>query len=128
MFRELGPGASSAPAVQRVANTRFRLALARVLLRPAGLEAVLKVRCSKGLRVVEYIGLGTKRIKGGELDAASMDADQSSAVILTQEGSTGDSGVVYVQCAVLHTTQDGVRAVRYVMFLFACQYVSYLID
>ena len=91
----------------------FRDCLRHQLCRYSALEAVLKVRGSVGVRVVEYYGNGLKRVKGGELDMAILDQDNSCAVMLEHDGTNLDNEKeVYIQCAVLYTTPQGQRRVR----------------
>jgi len=85
-----------------IAASKFESTLIHQSRRYAALEAVLKVRSSKGVRIVEYFGNGLKRTKGGELDMAFIDQDNTSLVLLNHDGndlSGGGESEVYLQCA-----------------------------
>eukprot|EP00512_Aurantiochytrium_limacinum_P013154 CAMPEP_0171579746 /NCGR_PEP_ID=MMETSP0961-20121227/8639_1 /TAXON_ID=87120 /ORGANISM="Aurantiochytrium limacinum, Strain ATCCMYA-1381" /LENGTH=1142 /DNA_ID=CAMNT_0012136317 /DNA_START=212 /DNA_END=3640 /DNA_ORIENTATION=- len=96
-----------------ISQAAFQQVLEHNVRRNAAVEAVLKVRVSTGMRVVEYYGNGLKRVRGGELDMAFIDEDNSSMVVLEHDGSNMDSiGEAYIQCAVLYTSTQGQRRVR----------------
>jgi protein transport protein SEC24 len=77
-----------------------------------GFEAVMKVRCSQGLRVGEYIGAYCNRT-GMDADLALVDSDKAVAVSLVHDGSgLKPGGEAYIQCALLYTTPHRQRRVR----------------
>ncbi|GBG27168.1 Protein transport protein sec24 [Hondaea fermentalgiana] len=96
-----------------IGQATFQQVLEHNLRRNAALEAVLKVRASTGMRVVEYFGNGLKRTRGGELDMAFIDEDNTSLVVLEHDGTNVEAETeVYLQCAVLYTSVQGQRRVR----------------
>ena len=100
-------------------RTSLFQSLARMLTRHVALEAVLKVRCSTGLRVVKYEGVGLQRSVGSELNAAIMDADKSCIVTIEHDGAEIKQGAEgYIQAAVLYTSANGQRLVRTINVAF----------
>ena len=72
----------------------------------------MKVRCSTGLRVVEYIGAFCNRT-GQDADLALIDSDKALAVTLVHDGGDLKAGTeAYIQCALLYTTPHRQRRVR----------------
>ena len=81
------------------------------ILRPQGLEAVMRLRASAGLGVVDYDGFYCKRTPT-DVDLPAVDCDKAVAVTLRHEEKLADGGEAYVQCALLYTTVAGERRIR----------------
>lgn len=80
--------------------------------RELGIEAVLKVRTSPGLRVGKYLGNFEER-RENEADMAGIDSEKSILVTLQHDGnSIKENEELYVQAALLYTTTAGQRRVR----------------
>ena len=81
------------------------------VLRPQGLEAVMRLRASAGLGVVDYDGFYCKRTPT-DVDLPAVDCDKAIAVTLRHEEKLADGGEACVQCALLYTTVAGERRIR----------------
>ena len=81
------------------------------LMRPQGLEAVMRVRASAGLGVSEYGGYYCKRTPT-DVDLPALDCDKTIAAHLRFEEKLQDGQEAYVQCALLYTTTSGHRRIR----------------
>ena len=90
---------------------KLEVELGRNLRRTFGFEGVMRVRCSKGLTVGEYL-MGTPRPGELEVDVPGIDADAAFAVTLRHDDKLDESQPAYVQCALLYTTGYGQRRVR----------------
>ena len=90
---------------------RLEVELGRNLRRTFGYEGVMRVRCSKGLCVDEYL-MGTSRPGEAEVDVPGIDADSAFAVTLKHDEKLADGQLSYVQLALLYTTSEGQRRVR----------------
>ena len=85
--------------------------IGRNLRRTFGFEGVMRMRCSKGLCVEEYL-TGTPCPGQLEIDIPGIDADSAFAVTFKHDEKLEDSAPAYVQCALLYTTSAGARRVR----------------
>lgn len=111
----------------------LRQSLLRIVSRDCGYEAVLKVRCSAGLRVDRsfgsfyvpqnrsgMIGSGlaafTSSSNDGtgvdEMEFSIIDQDRSICVTLAHDETLSDGTDAYLQVALLFTRSDGIRCVR----------------
>eukprot|EP01116_Phalansterium_solitarium_P017370 TRINITY_DN425_c2_g1_i2.p1 TRINITY_DN425_c2_g1~~TRINITY_DN425_c2_g1_i2.p1 ORF type:complete len:1097 (-),score=398.97 TRINITY_DN425_c2_g1_i2:225-3515(-) len=89
--------------------------IVRDVLRPTAWDAVVKVRTSRGLAVVEQLGAGqlSSAEAGSELQFAALDSDKSVLVSLRHDDQPlDDKHEAVVQCAMLYTTSDGERRIR----------------
>ena len=99
------------PEQRDVWTMRLEAELGRNLRRTFGFEGVMRVRCSKGLCVDEYL-MGTPRPGEAEVDVPGIDADSAFAVKLKHDDKLDDGAPAYLQCALLYTTSAGQRRVR----------------
>ena len=81
------------------------------LRRSFGYEGVMRVRCSKGLMVEEYL-MGLPCPGQQEVDVPGIDADSAFAVTMKHDDKMDTDQPAYVQCALLYTTGAGQRRVR----------------
>ena len=90
---------------------RMHNEIQRNLTRQAGWEAVMRVRCSKGLRISAFHG--NFFIRSSDLLALPcVSPDQSFAVQISHEEGPLQGSVAYTQCALLFTTSAGERRIR----------------
>lgn len=83
----------------------------RVVNRTIGFEAVLKVRCSTGLRVKDHFGHFMNRT-GMDVEIAGVDSDKAIVVVLEHDDDLDEANDVFIQAALLYTTIQGQRCVR----------------
>ncbi|KAK9811733.1 hypothetical protein WJX72_009241 [[Myrmecia] bisecta] len=81
------------------------------LTRTTGWEAVMRIRCSKGLRISNFHGHFF--IRSTDLLALpQVDPDKAFAVQIAHEESVLTSPTAYMQCALLYTSSTGERRIR----------------
>jgi len=83
----------------------------RTLTRETGFQAMMKVRCSNGLRVFDYDGNFFQH-KPTEIEFGTIDADKAVVVKFKHEGKMDRKLDVVFQSALLYTTATGERRVR----------------
>ncbi|EGZ11592.1 hypothetical protein PHYSODRAFT_250643 [Phytophthora sojae] len=91
--------------------------LQRLVDRDCGYEAVLKVRCSAGLRVEHSYGnffnaRGGNAFTTDEMEFAVIDQDRSMCVTFAYDEPLAEGTDAYIQAALLYTRSDGLRCVR----------------
>lgn len=92
-------------------GARFDEDLYSLLTRPTGFEAVMRVRVTRGLKVVQFHG--SYYIRGTDLLALPNCSTESVfAVELAHEEAFLTASVICVQTALLHTTSSGERRIR----------------
>lgn len=97
-------------AAQRDAR-KLGAELAHNLGRSTGWEAVMRLRCSKGVRVASFHG--HLHVRSNDLVALpSISSDDTLVAQLALEDSVVAGGQVYVQCAVLYTNSQSERRIR----------------
>ncbi|KAK7854758.1 protein transport protein sec24-like cef [Quercus suber] len=79
--------------------------------RPQGFEAVMRVRCSQGIQVLEYDGNFCKRMPT-DVDLPGIDCDKTIMVNLKHDDKLKDGSECAFQCALLYTTVNGQRRIR----------------
>ncbi|KAK3254205.1 hypothetical protein CYMTET_36578, partial [Cymbomonas tetramitiformis] len=89
------------------------------VVRPQGLEAVMRVRCSHGLSVSNYSGAFCKRTPT-DLDLPVVDCNKAFLVTLKHDDKLTDGGEACVQCALLYTTTTGERRIRVHTLALTC--------
>lgn len=94
----------------------LRSLLQRLVDRDCGYEAVLKVRCSAGLRVDKSFGnfYRSPQARGAvdEMEFSVIDQDRSVSVTLAHDEPLAEGTDAYIQAALLYTRSDGIRCVR----------------
>ncbi|DAZ97864.1 TPA: hypothetical protein N0F65_003291 [Lagenidium giganteum] len=100
-------------------NNRHHLTtcIQRIIDRETGYEAVLKVRCSAGLRVDRSYGnffnpRGGDSTSADEMEFSVIDQDRSICVTFAHDEPLVDGADAYIQAALLYTRSDGIRCVR----------------
>jgi protein transport protein SEC24 len=79
----------------------------------AGMEVMMKTRCSQGFRVEKMLGRGYYDDVVNELEVASISTSSTYCVHLKHDGVLKDDDKVYIQLAVLYTSPAiGRRVVR----------------
>ncbi|MCO5596334.1 hypothetical protein L7F22_050395 [Adiantum nelumboides] len=89
------------------------------LTRPQGMEAVMRVRCSQGLQVQEYVG-NFHRGTPTDVDLPAVDCDKSVMVTFKHDEKLQDGSDCCFQCALLYTTIDGQRRIRVTTLSLTC--------
>ena len=98
----------------RVHGEQFASDLKHDLVRQSGFEAVMRIRCSAGFKVSKFYG--NFLIRGQDLLLLpSVNSDTTLSVDIEHDvaGKEGaDSNILYIQSALLYTTQNGERRIR----------------
>lgn len=90
---------------------KMSVELSQTLTRQTGFEAVMRVRCSKGMKVSQFHG--NFFIRGTDLLALPNVTPQSTFTVeLEHESEAIGRPVLYVQSALLYTTSTGERRIR----------------
>eukprot|EP00271_Cylindrocystis_brebissonii_P021942 TRINITY_DN8176_c0_g1_i1.p1 TRINITY_DN8176_c0_g1~~TRINITY_DN8176_c0_g1_i1.p1 ORF type:complete len:1122 (-),score=208.46 TRINITY_DN8176_c0_g1_i1:465-3830(-) len=90
---------------------KFSKELARDLTRETGWEAVIRIRCGKGLKITTFHGHFFVR-SIDLLALPAVDCDKGIAVQISHEETLLTTPTVYFQCAVLYTSSSGERRIR----------------
>ncbi|KAG0029940.1 COPII coat Sec23p-Sfb3p heterodimer component [Podila clonocystis] len=91
---------------------RFVGTLARMVSRPFGFNALLRVRCSTGLTTAEHVGNFFMK-NGTDVELAGVDSERALGVLIKHEGGKLDEKTeASFQVALLYTTASGQRRVR----------------
>lgn len=85
--------------------------IGRLVSRPFGVEAMLRVRCSAGLRAVDFFG-AFHMANTQDVELAGVDADTSVTVRIKHDDKLPDNTDVHFQVALLYTTSSGSRRIR----------------
>jgi len=92
-------------------GVKLKADLTHNLLRETGWEAVMRIRCSRGLRISSFHGHFF--IRSTDLLALPVvDGDKAYAVQIAHEENVMPTQHAYVQCALLYTTSGGERRIR----------------
>ncbi|EFJ52467.1 hypothetical protein VOLCADRAFT_72688 [Volvox carteri f. nagariensis] len=92
-------------------GTKLTAEICHNLTRPTAWEAVMRVRCSKGLRISAFHGHFFNR-STDLLALPTCDPDKAFAVEIAHEEGVVQPGMAYVQCALLYTNSNGERRIR----------------
>eukprot|EP00899_Mesostigma_viride_P004661 jgi/Mesvir1/14196/Mv09651-RA.2 len=92
-------------------GAKLRAELRNNLVRETGWEAVMRVRCGKGLRVASF--RGSFFIRSSDLLALpAVDCDKAITVEFGYDEQLLASTTAYLQCALLYTSSSGERRIR----------------
>lgn len=83
----------------------------RCVLREAGYNVTMRVRCSNGLHVAQHYGNFFQR-NTTDVEMGICDADKAIACLVKHEGRLDEKQEAHFQCAMLYTTATGQRRVR----------------
>ncbi|KAL7753856.1 COPII coat Sec23p-Sfb3p heterodimer component [Sorochytrium milnesiophthora] len=83
----------------------------RALTRPFGYNALMRVRTSSNLKVVDHFGNFYTR-DGTDLELAGVDADKAFGVAVKHDGKLDERNDSAFQVALLYTTAHGERRIR----------------
>lgn len=90
---------------------KFANELSHCLTREQGWEAVMRVRCSQGMRLSNFYG--NSFMRGTDLLALpNVNEDSTFAIEMTHSDAMLSSSIVSVQAALLYTTSSGERRIR----------------
>ncbi|KAF9114504.1 COPII coat Sec23p-Sfb3p heterodimer component [Mortierella sp. AM989] len=85
--------------------------IAKLVGRSFGYNALMRVRCSAGLRITEH--LGNFHMKNStDLELAGIDSEKAFGVLVKHDGRLDEKTEASFQIALLYTTADGLRRVR----------------
>uniref|UniRef100_A0A665VTC7 SEC24 homolog B, COPII coat complex component n=1 Tax=Echeneis naucrates TaxID=173247 RepID=A0A665VTC7_ECHNA len=90
---------------------KFQRDLGRYLTRKIGFEAVMRIRCTKGLSIHTFHGNFFVR-STDLLSLANVNPDSAFAVQMSIEDSLADSSLACFQAALLYTSNKGKRRIR----------------
>uniref|UniRef100_A0A8D3E305 SEC24 homolog B, COPII coat complex component n=1 Tax=Scophthalmus maximus TaxID=52904 RepID=A0A8D3E305_SCOMX len=90
---------------------KFQKDLERYLTRKIGFEAVMRIRCTKGLSIHTFHGNFFVR-STDLLSLANVNPDSAFAVQMSIEDSLADSSLACFQAALLYTSNKGKRRIR----------------
>ncbi|KAM8848153.1 protein transport protein Sec24B [Synchiropus picturatus] len=103
------------PAFHHIHNLtqleKFQKDLERYLTRKIGFEAVMRIRCTKGLSIHTFHGNFFVR-STDLLSLANVNPDSAFAVQMSIEDSLADSSLACFQAALLYTSSKGKRRIR----------------
>jgi len=92
---------------------RFESELCRALTQHTGFEAVMRIRCTRGMRISNFYG--NFFVRGTDLLALpNCNSDSVFAFDLVHDEANVTSSVVTVQSALLYTSSEGERRIRVV--------------
>ena len=83
----------------------------KTLTTPTAFEAVMRIRCTKGMRITNYYG--NYSIRGTDLmSLPNVNSDSVFGFDLAHDEQNIASNYVTVQTALLYTSSEGVRRIR----------------
>ncbi|KAG0317714.1 COPII coat Sec23p-Sfb3p heterodimer component [Dissophora globulifera] len=90
---------------------KLRGDIGRIVTRPFGFNALMRVRCSTGLRIAEHFGNFHMK-NSTDLELAGLDSEKAFGVLVKHDGKLDEKTEASFQVALLYTTADGRRRVR----------------
>lgn len=93
--------------------------LFRTTTRTFGYDALLRVRCSTGLRIEDHYGNFYMR-NATDVELAGLDSQTTVAVTIKHDGKLEEKADASFQCALLYTTAQGQRRVRVLNMVVPC--------
>ncbi|KAF9382274.1 COPII coat Sec23p-Sfb3p heterodimer component [Mortierella sp. AD011] len=85
--------------------------IGRLVTRPFGYNALMRVRCSTGLRIAEHFGNFHMK-NSTDIELAGLDSEKAFGVLVKHDGKLDERTEASFQVALLYTTADGLRRVR----------------
>lgn len=92
-------------------GAKFTGNIAKIVSRPFGFNALMRVRCSTGLRITEHFGNFHMK-NSTDLELAGIDSEKAFGVLVKHDGKLDEKTEASFQVALLYTTADGLRRVR----------------
>ncbi|KAF9960175.1 COPII coat Sec23p-Sfb3p heterodimer component [Mortierella alpina] len=92
-------------------GVKFAGEINRIVTRPFGFNALMRVRCSTGLRIAEHFGNFHMK-NSTDLELAGLDSEKAFGVLVKHDGKLDEKNEASFQVALLYTTADGLRRVR----------------
>jgi len=86
--------------------------------REIGFDAIMRLRCSTGLRPVEFFGSFVMN-NTTDVELATIDSDKAIVIEIKHDDKIPEDGVAYVQNALLYTSASGQRRLRIHNLAFA---------
>ncbi|KAI9206218.1 Sec23/Sec24 trunk domain-containing protein [Polychytrium aggregatum] len=90
---------------------KFGNDLKRNLLRSFAYDALLRIRCSNGLKLVDYFGNFYMK-NATDVELAGIDSEKSIGVLIKHDGKLDEKVESSFQCALLYTNVFGERRLR----------------
>ncbi|KAJ3158474.1 COPII coat Sec23p-Sfb3p heterodimer component [Irineochytrium annulatum] len=90
---------------------KFAEDLKTAVYRNTGYEALLRIRCSNGLKVTKYFGNFYMK-NTTDIELAGVDSQKSIGIALKHEGKLDEKLESSIQAALLYTTSEGQRRIR----------------
>ncbi|KAG9304124.1 hypothetical protein G9A89_019686 [Geosiphon pyriformis] len=90
---------------------KFAKELKHNVTREFGYNALMRIRCSNGLKIDDHFGNFNMR-NSTDLELAGIDSDKAFGASLKYDGKLDEKLEAYIQCALLYTTSSGERRVR----------------
>jgi protein transport protein SEC24 len=90
---------------------RLQGEIRRLVSRPFGFNALMRVRCSSGLRISEHFGNFHMK-NSTDLEIAGIDSEKAVGILVKHDGKLDERTEASFQVALLYTTADGRRRVR----------------
>ncbi|CAG8524509.1 10789_t:CDS:10 [Ambispora leptoticha] len=90
---------------------KFANELKHNITREFGYNALMRIRCSNGLKVDDHYGNFNMR-NSTDLELAGIDSDKAFGALLKYDGKLDEKSDAFIQCALLYTTSTGERRVR----------------
>ncbi|KAI7816333.1 Sec23/Sec24 trunk domain-containing protein [Gamsiella multidivaricata] len=85
--------------------------ISKLVGRPFGFDALMRVRCSAGLKITEHLGNFHMR-NSTDVSLAGVDSEKAFGVLVKHDGKLDEKTEASFQVALLYTTADGLRRVR----------------
>jgi len=92
-------------------GTKLIADIRHIVTRKMGLEAMMRLRCSTGLRATDFYGAMTMD-NTTDVEMAAVDADKAVVVRLRHDDKIKEGQDVHIQVALLYTTTCGERRIR----------------
>ncbi|CAG8555774.1 1225_t:CDS:10 [Paraglomus occultum] len=92
-------------------GAKFAYELRQNVTREFGYNALMRIRCSNGLKIVDHYGNFNMR-NATDVELAGVDSDKAFGALFKYDGKLDEKTDAYIQCALLYTTVTGQRRVR----------------
>ncbi|XP_065058870.1 protein transport protein Sec24C-like [Rhopilema esculentum] len=93
--------------------------LKKNLERDIGFDAIMRLRCSTGLRPVDFYGSFVMN-NTTDVELGAIDSEKAIAIEIKHDDKIPEDGVAFMQCALLYTSVSGQRRLRIHNLAFNC--------